>query len=64
MDSSLPSRTRGDNKSWRKNVSKWKWQKHMVDDKELKSVQEGRIVRRKAGNEGKSKLMKDLTFRL
>lgn len=78
MDSSLPSRTRGDNEPWRKNVSKWKWQKQtnkknpqrnkkqktMVDDKEPKSIPESRIVRRKAGNEGKSKLMKDLTFRL
>lgn len=65
MDISLPSRTRRDSEPWRKNdVNKWKWQKSMVDDKELKVVQEGRIVRRKAGNEGKSKLIKDLTFRL
>lgn len=27
-------------------------------------LQEGRVVRRKAGKEGKSKIVKDLTFRL
>lgn len=64
MDIYLPSRTIGDSEPWRKNgVNKWKWKKKiMVDDKKLKVVQEGRIVRRKAWNEGKSKLIKDLTF--